>query len=130
MTTLVLPIYYTQKFKTKSDKVWLVGDNAYRNWHYFFKNEVKQHYHTLVGKQACALKIPGQFVLQIDIYLKNPTSDPSNVASRMEKFTLDGLQECGTIIDDTSKYHIGTNWEFKAIDKDDPRVEITLNPIK
>lgn len=126
MNTLVLPIYYTQTFKTKKDKVWLVGDNAYRNWHYFLKNEVKKHYHALISEQVQGSAVSGQYKLAIDIYLKNSNSDASNVASRIEKFTLDALQEQSIVVNDNSKYHIGSTWEFKGIDKTSPRAEVTL----
>ncbi len=123
---ITLPIYYTQVFKTKKDKTWLVGDNAYRNWHYFLKNEVKQHYHHLVAEQIDSTKVEGQYKLAIDVYIKNPNSDGSNIASRMEKFSLDALQECGVVVNDNSKYHVGTSWELRGIDKENPRAEITI----
>ena len=129
MQKIILPIYYTQVFKTKPEKVWLVGDNAFRNWHYFLKNEVKQYYHMLVGEQIDDTVIKNQYKMFIDLYLKNPASDGSNVASRMEKFTLDGLQEYGVVVDDNSKYHLGTTWVLKGMDKTDPRVEITLQAL-
>ena len=127
---LILPIYYTQEFKRKDSKVWLVGDNAYRNWHYFLKNKVKQHYHQLVAEQVTSTGIEGQYELEIQVYLKNPNTDASNVASRIEKFVLDALQECGVIINDNSKYHIGTTWKFKGIDKEDPRCIVTIHPLE
>jgi len=123
---LILPIYYTQQFKRKNDKVWLVGDNAFRNWHYFLKNQVKQHYHNLVATQVTGIPLNGPYELRIRLYLKNPNSDPSNVASRMEKFTLDALQAEGVIKSDNSKYHKRTLWEFMEIDKENPRAEIEL----
>lgn len=126
---LILPIYYTQQFSRKDPKVWLVGDNAYRNWHYFLKNKVKQHYHQLVKNQVTSTRVEGQYRLEIQVYLKNPNSDASNVASRIEKFSLDALQECGVIINDNSKYHIGTAWTFEGIDKDNPRCVVTLHEV-
>jgi len=130
MNIITLPIYYVQKFKTKKDKTWLVGDNAYRNWHYFLKNKVKQHYHDLVQNQAGGDKVTGQYTLLIDIYIKNVNSDGSNIASRIEKFSLDALQECGVVINDNSKYHVGTTWRFKGIDKENPRAEIQIVEVK
>ena len=126
MNIITLPIYYVQKFKTKKDKTWLVGDNAYRNWHYFLKNNVKQHYHDLVKSQVSDDKTTGQYTLLIDIYIKNVNSDGSNIASRIEKFSLDALQECGVVVNDNSKYHVGTTWRFKGIDKENPRAEIQI----
>jgi hypothetical protein len=126
---IILPIYYEQQFKRKPPKTWLVGDNAYRNWHFFLKNQVKQYYHVLVKEQLDGTKVDGQFTLQVDIYLKNKNSDPSNVTSRMEKFVLDAFQEEGVIVNDTSAYHIGTTWEFRGMDKQDPRCVIKLIPV-
>lgn len=127
---LILPIYYVQEFKRKDPKVWLVGDNAYRNWHYFLKNKVKQHYHHLVAAQVTSIRIEGQYELEIQVYLKNPNADASNVASRIEKFTLDALQECGVVVNDNSKYHIGTTWKFMGIDKEAPRCVVTLHEVQ
>ena len=127
---IILPIYYTQTFKTKDDKVWLVGDNAFRNWHYHLKNKVKQHYHKLVANQVLNhLPLPNQFTLHIDVFYKNPNMDASNVSSRMEKFTLDALQEAGIIVNDNVKYHMGSCWVNKGQDKQNPRVEISISTV-
>ena len=110
--TYTLPIYYEQTFVRKPSKTWLVGDNAYRNWHYHLKNKVKQHYHGLIEVQAYQQpKVQGQFKLHIKVYYKNPSCDASNIASRMEKFSLDAFQEHNVIENDNVKYHIGTTWE-------------------
>lgn len=126
--TLTLPIYYTQTFKTKAPKVWLVGMNNYRNWFYTFKNTVKKHYHTLVVAATGSSKIKGKYTCTIELYLKNKQSDPSNVAAIIEKFVLDGLCSCGAIVNDTSSYHVGTTWTFIKIDKEDPRCLVTIHP--
>lgn len=126
MNILTLPIYYVQEFKTKKNKTWLVGDNAYRNWHYFLKNNVKQHYHELVKNQVTDTKILGQYKLQIDLYIKNTNCDGSNIASRIEKFSLDALQECGVVVNDNSKYHLSTTWTLKGVDKENPRAEVQV----
>lgn len=130
MLSISLPIYYTQTFKTKDDKVWLVGDNAFRNWHYHLKNKVKQHYHSLVEEQLKdATAIDGPYKVHMDLFYKNANSDPSNIISRMEKFSLDGLQELGLIKDDNMKFHFGTSWNEPIQDKENPRVEITIKQI-
>lgn len=127
MFSISLPIYYTQEFKTKDDKVWLVGDNAFRNWHYHLKNDVKQHYHDLVKEQLeGAEAIDGPFKVEIVLYYKNVNSDPSNIISRMEKFSLDPLQELGLIKNDNMKFHHGTSWGEPIKDRDNPRCEIVV----
>ncbi len=127
---LILPIYYTEEFKTKADKVWLVGENAFRNWHYQLKNKVKQHYHELVFAQCSSLsQVPGKFKLNIKLYYKNPTCDASNIVSKMEKFALDALQDAGIIHNDNVNYHISTTWEVAGKDTTNPRVEISIIPL-
>ena len=127
---LTLPIYYEETFKTKPSKVWLVGDNAFRNWHFHLKNKVKQHYHQLVSAQSSLLlPVKGKFTLHISIYYKNPSMDGSNVASRMEKFVLDALQECNIIVNDNVQYHQGSTWSIAGQDNLNPHVEITIQEV-
>ena len=131
MSSFTLPIYYDETFKTKPTKTWLVGDNAFRNWHFHLKNKVKRHYHTLVAAHSSSLSpITGQFTLDIAIYYKNPSMDGSNVASRMEKFSLDALQELGIITNDNIQFHIGSTWHIAGQDKLYPRCQITILPLK
>ena len=126
---ITLPIYYTQEFKTKPDKVWLVGMNAYRNWHYHIKNTIKQHYHTLVADQQSQLSpTDSTYTLDIKIYYKNTNCDGQNIANMMEKFTLDSLQELGIVQQDNVKFHMGTTWSIAGQSKLNPRAEITLLP--
>ena len=124
---ITLPIYYTQEFKTKDNKTFMVGMNWYRNCKvYFLLNQVKKHYHSLVEEQLSDLKIDGQFTLHVRVFYKNTNCDGSNIASLMEKFTLDALQEHGTVVNDNVKFHVGTTWAIGGQDKLNPRVEITI----
>lgn len=127
---LTLPIYYTQEFKTKPSKTFLVGMNWYRNAFHFVQNKVKTHYNELIYKQVGVYKsIPNQYRLEIHLYYKNASCDGSNIFSMMEKFTLDALQELSVVTQDNVKYHDGTSTYVKGQDKDNPRVEIFLKEI-
>lgn len=130
LSELNLPIYYEEQFKTKPSKTHLVSDNWFRNIHYHLKNKVKQHYHQLVTMQ---LKNPtpvvGQFTLDIIVFYKNPNCDGSNIASRIEKFTLDALQEASVVVNDNVKYHIGTTWSIGGQDKLNPRAIIKIKEV-
>lgn len=129
--TITLPIYYVQEFKTKNDKTIMVGMSWYRSCKvYYLLNQVKQYYHTLVIDQLDSTKIPSQYTLHLDIYYKNPSSDGSNIAAIMEKFTLDALQEHGTVVNDNVKYHLGSTWTIAGQDKDNPRCEITIKEVQ
>ena len=125
-----LPIYYVEEKKTKADKTWLVGMNAYRNWHYHLSNKIKTHYHNLVAGSTLPDPIDKGFTLSITIYYKNPSCDGSNIAALMEKFTLDSLQELNIIKQDNVKHHLGTIWKIGGQDKENPRAEIEILPVK
>lgn len=120
-TSVVLPIYWTQEYKTKPDKTILVGMNFYRNAHYHSQNKLKQYFHGLVISQLQNHTFEGSFKLHISIYYKNSNCDGSNISALIEKFALDAFQEAGVVINDNVKYHKGTTWEIVEQDKEDPR---------
>lgn len=128
MTKFTLPIYYTQKFKTKKDKTFLVGLNWYRNAHYMLNNKVKKHYHDLVSEQSGGEKFD-KIVVKFKIYAKRRGTDGHNIRSIVEKYFLDGLVENGIIPDDNIDHVLGTASVF-YVDKDNPRCEIELIHVK
>lgn len=128
--SLTLPIYYTQTFKTKKDKTFLVGLNWERNAHYFIKNEVKKHYHSLVSTQINQPVTPfKQISIHTELYYKNPSCDGRNIVPMIEKYLLDALQECGVIYNDNVTHDLGGSWAVAGQDKENPRVEITIKEI-
>lgn len=127
--TITLPIYYTQTFKTKPSKTFLVADNWYRNSHFYLKNKVKTHYHELVLNQTFQMRKLTTFTIHYKLYYKNPSSDPSNIIHCIEKFILDGLQESGVLTNDNVKFHLKGSWEVVGQDKLDPRIEAEISAI-
>lgn len=124
---LVLPLYYTKKYKTKKDRTFIVNQNWYRNVNHFLSNEVKKYYHDLVGEQKDNVVHPEkEFKLHIQVYYKNPSSDAANSIAVIEKFALDGMIEHGIIKEDNVKHHVGTTWEVIDQDKENPRCEIVI----
>lgn len=129
---IILPIYYTQEFARKKNKTFLVGMNWYRNAHFHLLNQVKRHYHSLTKEQLDStnlIAIRGQYRLLIELYYKNLGSDGSNICSVMEKFVLDAFKGV-VVVDDKIKYHLGTTWKVVEKDKENPRVEITIEEVK
>ena len=124
--TLTLPIYYTEQFKTKPDKVSLVGMNLYRNAHYHLQNKLKQHYNQLVTDQIQDKQSFDKFTVEYRLFYKSPVCDASNVIALIEKFTLDALKLNGIITDDNVQYHQGSSYSVSTQDKANPRVEITI----
>lgn len=127
-----MPIYYTQEFKTKDNKTFLVGMNWYRNAHYHISNKVKKERHELVCSQigpSPAEKIE-KYKLHITLYYKNSNCDGSNISSLVEKYVLDAIQEHGVVENDNVKFHLGTTWEIGGQDKENPRAEVIIKEIQ
>jgi Holliday junction resolvase RusA-like endonuclease len=129
MITFELPIYWTQTYKTKPDKVTLVGMNAYRNWHYQVQNNVKKEFRELVCEQLGDVVVEGQYKVDMKVYYKNVNCDVSNIVALIEKFSLDALQEHGAVVNDNVKYHLGTTWEVAGQDKTNPRCIVTIHEV-
>lgn len=128
--TVILPIYYTQEFKTKPNKTSLVGMNLYRNAHYFLQNNMKKHFQDLVIEQLPpVVEVIQQFTVTYKLYYKSPVCDASNIVALIEKFYLDAIKEHGLIIDDNVNYHISSSWQVIAQDKTNPRIEVTIKEL-
>lgn len=125
---ITLPIYWTKNFKSKPDKVVLVGMNWYRNAHHFDQNNLKREFSELVHNQLPP-KVSGQYTLDIKLYYKNPSCDGSNICALMEKIVLDALQEDSILEQDNVKFHLGTTWSVVGQDKLNPRCEITIKEL-
>lgn len=125
---LVLPIYYEQKFKTKKNKIFLVGLNWYRNAHYIINNNVKHWYHDEVKKQINDEKFKS-IQVHYNVYAKRDNIDGPNIRSIIEKFVLDALVIHKVIPDDKIKYLKRDSSDY-FIDKDNPRIEIIIKEYK
>lgn len=121
---IVLPIYYTIKYKTKKNKTILVGLNWYRNAHFITSNDVKHYFHKLIGEQNINKKFK-TLIPEYHIYVRASNTDGPNIRSILEKFVLDGLKEYGIIEDDNITIIKGDSSKY-FIDKENPRIEIFL----
>ena len=132
MLKITLPIYWTDVKKTKPSTTHLVGENFFRNAHYHVKNKLKKDYHELVANQLKGQPIEtlSQFTVKYTLYYKNPSSDPSNIVSKIEKFTLDALQELGVLKEDNVLHHLGSSFVIGGCDKQSPRVEVEIFPVE
>jgi len=124
--TIILPIYYTQTFKTKPDKTFLVGLNWERNAHYHIKSEVKRYYHDLIATQLNSHQPIGKFTTTTTLYYKSPVCDPRNVISMMDKYLLDGLQVHNILTNDNVNYDMGGVVNPSIQDKTNPHIEINI----
>lgn len=125
--TITLPIYYTQVFKTKKPRQFLVGLNWYRNCHHSLSNTVKHYYSDLVKELIGSIKFK-KIRVHYSVYAKRHGTDGHNIRAVIEKFFMDGLVNAGTITDDSIKYAIGDSSDY-SIDKDNPRIVITVSEV-
>ena len=127
--TFTLPIYYTQEFKTKDDKTFLLGMNWYRNAHYHIQNKVKQDLEASLLKQFEQVgPILGPYKVHYTVYYKNPSCDGANIVALSEKFFLDALQ-VDLVRQDSVRHHLGSTWVIGGCDKLNPRVEINISGV-
>jgi hypothetical protein len=128
MNQVTLPIYYTEHFKTKPSKTFLMSLNWYRNAFYHQQAKVKRDYHELISNFNLKLDIDSPYKLHLTLYYKNKNSDGANIAPLIEKFFLDAIQDLKIVKNDTVMYHLGTTWEVGGEDKENPRCEVVLLP--
>jgi endonuclease IV len=123
-----MPIYWAEKFKTKPDKVHLIGMNFFRNAHYHTQNKLKQELEQSLKESFNESfdKITTSYKVHYTLYYKNPACDGSNIIALSEKIFLDFLQSIDLVTNDNVKYHLGSSWSIGGCDKLNPRVEITL----
>lgn len=130
---LVMPVYYTQCFKTKADKTFLVSQNWYRNAHHFIKNEVKRWFTDYILAELKAQKaepIKGPYELAIVYHYKNKTSDLGNVCGLASKHANDAFEKYGLIQNDNVKFCKKEAYYVGSYDKDNPRVELYVRAVQ
>lgn len=126
--TFTIPIYYTQQYKTKDDKTFLINLNWFRNAFFHQQNAVKIYIEDIVSRQLEDVgPILGPYTVHYKLYYKNGICDGSNIIPMAEKFFLDALQIKHTR-EDNVKHHFGSSWEVVEQDRENPRVEITIQP--
>lgn len=128
---IAVPCYYTQEFKTKKSKTFLVGMNWLRVSHHYIQNKVKQDYSDLITPKlvASGFKIKGKYEVAYVYYYKSKVSDLLNVGALMSKYFLDAAQKAGTVEEDNVQYCVKEAFYIGEQDKDNPRVEIYIRPI-
>ena len=129
---ITIPCYYTQTFKTKKDKTFLVGMNWYRNAHHFIKNEVKTYYTDMILGELRAQNaepIKGSYELAFEYYYKSAVSDLGNVCGLASKHANDAFEKYGLIENDNVKFCKRECYYVADKDTDNPRVVIHIRGI-
>lgn len=137
---IILPLLVTIPRKTKADKVFALNLNIYRNSHHFTLAAAKILWKGIVetALKSCSLSkydmCRQRGVQHSFTYTVFPVSgrkfDIANVCSIIDKFTCDALVEFGIITDDSYKVIPEVNYRFGAVDKENPRCELVIGPLK
>ena len=128
--TISIPVYYTQEFKTKPSKTFLVSLNWYRNAHHFQQNLVKHHFHEILHNLLKNTEFNlEQYKVDYTYHYKSKTSDLPNVGPMASKWFNDYLQESGKIKNDNVQFLLEEHYYVGTHDRDNPRIDITISPI-
>ena len=115
--------------KPRTAKQWFILNlNNYRNAHYLVLNRTKINYKATMANQISLLpKIVGPITIHYEIFAKTKrVLDIDNVVSVHKKYFQDALVELGRIEDDDFNYIVGSSESYGGVDKENPRVEITI----
>lgn len=117
--------------RVTKDKPFYLNLNVYRNAHYHTLNKAK----TMFEQQVTPLLkiLPKLINVELTYTLFTKTkqlSDVSNVCSIVDKFFCDSLVNLGYLPDDNYNHLSKVVYCFGGVDKDNPRVEVSINPIE
>jgi hypothetical protein len=122
---LDLPLYV---FVSKIRKKWLTL-NSYRNWHYSVSNNCKKNFKQDI-KHLLSFRLKGQVRIDYEYYAPDKRKrDLMNVISVIDKFFQDAMVESGCIEADDVSIVVEVNSKFMGIDRENPRLEVTITNI-
>lgn len=120
-----MPIYLP---KTKK-KSFALNLNIYRNAHFLLLNKMKIAFKNKIEDQLASLPTMDGVKLTYTLFMgTNRDVDLSNICVVVDKFFCDALVEAGKLPDDNIGYLQAIDYRFGGVDKNNPRVEVTLEP--
>lgn len=104
--------------------------NQYRNTHFQVLNKAKKTYKDIITRHVLALPLFNKVKLEFVLYpATHRKTDLDNVCAIHNKFFQDALVELGRIPEDNYEYISEITYKFGYVDKDNPRVDITITGI-
>jgi len=128
MITIALPLEVYIPRKTREDKKFVLNLNIYRNAHHFTLDGAKKEMarHVALAVSGISLGEPPYRFTYTIFPATGRAFDLGNVCPVIQKFTDDSLIELGVIGDDKYKIVSEINYRFGAVDKENPRAELTI----
>ena len=120
---------YLPRVKSKDKRI-AINLNTYRNLHFLVNNQAKTVYKKMMAEQLEGLIIEVPVEITYQVFKPSKRSlDKMNVVSIASKFFLDAVTEFGCWDDDNDD-NVKTEIILPTeLDKDNPRVEITIKTI-
>jgi len=120
---------YLPRVKSKDKRI-AMNLNTYRNLHFLVNNQAKKVYKDLMREQLENLEIETPVEITYQVFKPSKRSlDKMNVVSIASKFFLDAVTEYGCWDDDNDD-NVKTEIILPTeLDKENPRVEITIKSI-
>lgn len=116
--------------KTGRGKTYSINLNQYRNWHPMVENSVKKKFTEIMFDQIKMLFFDQPIEVTYQVF--KPTKrrlDKMNVVSITSKYVLDALVECHCIPDDNDDFVKEEHILPTEMDRDNPRVEVTIKTV-
>ena len=111
-----------------SNKKFILNLNNYRNTHFRVLTKAKKEYSALLAPQLRNKQCFDKVKLTYTLYPKTARIlDVSNPCSIIDKFACDALVQNGVLPDDNYKHVVEISFKFGAVDKDNPRCELSID---
>lgn len=121
------PLYLAKNLR--GDK-WYLNQNNYRNTHFQSLNSLKKKYRKLIEPQISNLPCFNKVSVTLRIYARDKRLfDIDNIAAVHLKFFLDAFVSANKIEEDNYLFVPETHTYFHSIDKQNPRVDISLKEL-
>ena len=121
---------YIQIGKTANSKKYSLNLNQYRNWHFRTSNAIKRKYKEEMRPLIQGLKLKPPIGIEYVVYYKDRRIyDRNNILSVVDKFFCDALVQVGVLPDDCDTYIQYSLYRTGGIDRENPRVEITISEL-
>ena len=129
--TVSMPLFVMLPRKTMADKKVILNLNGYRNWSHFMSNDIKKRYAAIAEPKLKGIVFELPIKLTFTLWKsQNRLIDRANPLCITEKFFCDALTNYGCIPDDNDKYIVSTKYITGGIDRENPRVDITMQEVE
>ena len=123
MWTISLPL----RVAVSKKKEFSLNLNQYRNTNPFTLNKAKENFDEIAKELLKGIPKLKQCTLEYVFYPgSRQICDTMNICSIVDKFFSDSLKNHGILEDDNYKFIIGHQFCFGGIDRENPRVDVTI----